>query len=469
MKKIIILLLFSSSIYSQTLVQAFADRCTGEIKRVSIQMEGYTTVSFYNRTKTFTANDFYSGALRTWMEQTYAWWYALSACSTAQTTQTTTQTSTSNSNSGSDSSGGSSDNSGDTGSDNSGDSGSGGDDGGGDSGDNGGDSDDGGGDSDDGGGDSDDDGGGDSDDDGGDSDDDDSGGDDDSDDSEEEEQQEEEKEEEEKEEEKEEEEEEEEESEEESEEEEEEEEKEKKKKNTNPIIISANLMRMSGLDGAANQVIGLGFAQSSMNGEFNYSANMMIWDNLKQISLSGSRGHTFYRYDKKVPVIIKDNGEEYVFGHFYDKGSIANVQTLSAGLMYMYGVYNASFVISNVYIGQKENKWKGFVGGVSASANVLYSKDDWNIMPAFIFFGTKPFPFKRFTVSPMLATALTPVSYSTLDNGFVFNEHALFVGGANFDFAITKTFRMNLGFNIAKSTDAFPLTYSITIGGKFKL
>ena len=462
MKKIIILLLFSSSIYSQTLVQAFADRCTGEIKTVSIKMEGYTTVSFYNRTKTFTANDFYSGALRTWMEQTYAWWYALSACSTAQTTQTTTQTSTSNSNSGSDSSGGSSDNSGDTGSDNSGDGGS-GDDGGGDSGDNGGDSDDGGGDSDDGGGDSDDDGGRDSDDDGGDSDDDDSGGDDDSDDSEEEEQQEEEKEEEEKEEE------EEEESEEESEEEEEEEEKEKKKKNTNPIIISANLMRMSGLDGAANQVIGLGFAQSSMNGEFNYSANMMIWDNLKQISLSGSRGHTFHRYDKKVPVIIKENGEEYVFGHFYDKGSIANVQTLSAGLMYMYGVYNASFGISNVYIGQKENKWKGFVGGVSASANVLYSQGDWNVMPAFVFFGTKPFPFKRFTVSPMLATALTPVSYSTLDNGFVFNEHALFVGGANFDFAITKTFRMNLGFNVAKSTDAFPLTYSITIGGKFKL
>jgi len=461
MKKIIILLLFSSSIYSQTLVQAFADRCTGEIKTVSIKMEGYTTVSFYNRTKTFTANDFYSGALRTWMEQTYAWWYALSACSTAQTTQTTTQTSTSNSNSGSDSSGGSSDNSGDTGSDNSGDGGS-GDDGGGD---NGGDSDGGGGDSDDGGGDSDDDGGGDSDDDGGDSDDDDSGGDDDSDDSEEEEQQEEEKEEEEKEEE-----EEEEESEEESEEEEEEkEEKKKKKKNTNPIIISANLMRMSGLDGAANQVIGLGFAQSSMNGEFNYSANMMIWDNLKQISLSGSRGHTFHRYDKKVPVIIKENGKEYVFGHFYDKGSIANVQTLSAGLMYMYGVYNASFGISNVYIGQKENKWKGFVGGVSASANVLYSQGDWNVMPAFVFFGTKPFPFKRFTVSPMLATALTPVSYSTLDNGFVFNEHALFVGGANFDFAITKTFRMNLGFNVAKSTDAFPLTYSITIGGKFKL
>ena len=453
MRLLVFMLLISSSVYSQVLVQTFSDRCTGEIKTVSIQMQGYTTVSFYNRTKTFTSNDFYNGALRTWMEQTYAWWYALSACSTAQTTQTTTQTSTSNTNSGSDSSGGSSDNSGDTGSDNSGDSG-----------DSGGGSDDGGGDSDDGGGDSDDSDGGDSDDNGGDDDSDDS--DEGNDDSEEEEQKEEEEE---KEEEKEEEDEEEEESEEESEEEDEEEEEEKKKKNTNPIIISANVMRMSGLDGAANQVVSFGFAQSSISGEFNYSANMMLWDNLKQISLSGSRGHVFYRYDKKVPVIIKENGKEYVFGHFYDKGSIANAQTITVGLMYMYGVYNLSTGISNVYIGQKENKWKGVVGGFSISNNILYSKGEYNIMPSLVFFGLKPISLKRFTVSPMLATALTPISYSSLDSGFVFNKDVLFVGGSNFDFAISKNFRANLGFNVAKSTNEFPLTYSITIGGKFKL
>jgi hypothetical protein len=451
MKRLLFVLLFSCSAYSQVLVQSFADRCTGEIKTVTIQMQGYTTVSFYNRTKTFTANDFYSGALRTWMEQTYAWWYALSACSTAQTTQTTTQTSTSNTNT---DSSGSTDNSG-SGSDSGGDSG-------GDTGDCGGDS---GGDSD-GGGDSDDNGGGDSDDsDSGDSDDD--GGNDDSDDSdegndesEEEEQRrrsEEEKEESEEEEEK------------EESEEEEEDEKEEKKKNTNPIIISANVMRMSGLDGAANQVISMGFAQSSMDGQYNYSANMMIWDNLKQISLSGSRGHTFHRYDKKVPVIIRENGKEYVFGHFYDKGSIANVQTLSVGLMYMYGVYNLSTGISNVYIGQKENKWKGVVTGFSISNNILYSKGDFNIMPSFVFFGLKPVSLKRFTISPMLATALTPISYSSIEKDFVFNEHVLFVGGANFDFMLTKNFRSNLGFNVAKSTNEFPLTYSITIGAKFKL
>jgi hypothetical protein len=90
-------------------------------------------------------------------------------------------------------------------------------------------------------------------------------------------------------------------------------------------------------------------------------------------------------------------------------------------------------------------------------------------MPSIVFFGTKPISLKRFTISPMLATALTPISYSSLDDGFVFNKDVLFVGGSNFDFALTKNFRGNLGFNLAKSTNEFPLTYSITIGGKFKL
>ena len=158
-----------------------------------------------------------------------------------------------------------------------------------------------------------------------------------------------------------------------------------------------------------------------------------------------------------------------MFGHFYDKGSIANVQTLSVSLMYMYGVYNLSTGISNVYIGQKENKWKGVVGGFSISNNILYSKGEFNIMQSLVFFGLKPISLKRFTISPMLATALTPISYSSLDDKFVFNKDVLFVGGSNFDFTLTKNFRANIGFNVAKSTNEFPLTYSITIGGKFKL
>ena len=94
----LIVLLFSASAYSQVLTQTFTDRCTGQVKTVQIQMQGTTTVAFYNQVQTFTAQDFYSGAVKAWMEKTYAWWYNLSPCSTAQTTQTTATTSTNTAN-----------------------------------------------------------------------------------------------------------------------------------------------------------------------------------------------------------------------------------------------------------------------------------------------------------------------------------------------------------------------------------
>ena len=447
--KWIVLLLFPISAFSQILTQTFYDRCTGQVKTVQIQMQGTTTVAFYNKVRTFTANDFYSGEVKKWMEQTYAWWYALSPCSTAQTTQTTTTTTTnttsntsssSSSSSGSDSSGsgssdsgGSSDNSGDSGgsSDNGSDSDGGGSD---DSGDNG--SGDDGGDGDDGG----------------------------SDDNNEEKEQEETEEEQEQEEEQEEESEEEEESDEETEEEESEEENKR-----NPILISANLMAMSGLDGTLSNVASFGFSQTALNGVDSYSANMMIWDNLKQFTLGGAKSHIFYNYDNAEDVIIRDGDNTYVLGQVYGRGTIHTIQSISVSFMYMYGVMNITTGLSNVYIVQKNEKWKGLVSGYSVSNNVLFGSGQYTIMPSFITFATKPYNVKRYTLSPMLAFAFNPIYFSSLDDKVGYNEHVVTVLGLNVDFNLTKNFRANIGGNIVKSTDNFPLTYSITIGAKFKL
>ena len=455
--KWIVILLFPISAFSQILTQTFYDRCTGQVKTVQIQMQGTTTVAFYNKVRTFTANDFYSGEVKKWMEQTYAWWYALSPCSTAQTTQTTTTTTTNttsntssssgsssgssgsdNSSSGSSDSGGSSDNSGDSGgsSDNSGDNGSDSDGGGSDdSGDNG------------------------SGDDGGDGDD---GGSDDN--NNEEKEQEEQEETEEQEEEQEEESEEEEESDEESEEEESEEENKR-----NPILISANLMAMSGLDGTLSNVASFGFSQTALNGVDSYSANMMIWDNLKQFTLGGAKSHIFYNYDNAEDVIIRDGDNTYVLGQVYGRGTIHTIQSISVSFMYMYGVMNITTGLSNVYIVQKNEKWKGLVGGYSISNNVLFGSGQYTVMPSFITFATKPYNIKRYTLSPMLAFAFNPIYFSSLDDKIGYNEHVVTVLGLNVDFNLTKNFRANIGGNVVKSTDNFPLTYSITIGAKFKL
>ena len=461
--KWIVILLFPISAFSQILTQTFYDRCTGQVKTVQIQMQGTTTVAFYNKVRTFTANDFYSGEVKKWMEQTYAWWYALSPCSTAQTTQTTTTTTTNttsntssssgsssgssgsdNSSSGSSDSGGSSDNSGDSGgsSDNSGDNGSDSDGGGSDdSGDNG------------------------SGDDGGDGDD---GGSDDNDNNEEKEQEETEETEEEQEKEEEQEEESEEE-EEESEEEESEEEESEEENKRNPILISANLMAMSGLDGTLSNVASFGFSQTALNGVDSYSANMMIWDNLKQFTLGGAKSHIFYNYDNAEDVIIRDGDNTYVLGQVYGRGTIHTIQSISVSFMYMYGVMNITTGLSNVYIVQKNEKWKGLVGGYSISNNVLFGSGQYTVMPSFITFATKPYNIKRYTLSPMLAFAFNPIYFSSLDDKIGYNEHFVTVLGLNVDFNLTKNFRANIGGNVVKSTDNFPLTYSITIGAKFKL
>jgi hypothetical protein len=84
--------------HSQTLVQTYVDRCTGQVSVFSVPMNGSTVVAFYNRSRTFTSQDFQNGILQSWLEETYLWWTSLSPCSTtttgAQATQQTTQQTT---------------------------------------------------------------------------------------------------------------------------------------------------------------------------------------------------------------------------------------------------------------------------------------------------------------------------------------------------------------------------------------
>ena len=143
MKKLLTILFFlciTQLSYSQTFTQTFVDRCTGEVQVVTADFTtGSAVVSFYNRVRVFTYQQYTNGELHQWLLTTYAWWQALSPCSSTQTQTTnaqnaannatnstsTTNTSTNNTSSGSSSSSGNSGNSGNSsgGSDGSGSSG----------------------------------------------------------------------------------------------------------------------------------------------------------------------------------------------------------------------------------------------------------------------------------------------------------------------------------------------------------
>ena len=118
---------------------------------------------------------------------------------------------------------------------------------------------------------------------------------------------------------------------------------------------------------------------------------------------------------------------------------------------------------------------KGLVGGYALSGTIINVDDTVMIMPSGVLFGTKPFPTKRVTISPMLALAFNPVSYTfntkkpIFKEKLIWNEHVTYIVGSNFDVSLTQRFRFNIGGNIIGTTlPGIPITWSATIGSKFQ-
>jgi len=420
-------LLYTQSLRSQSVVQTFVDRCTGETKIITIPFEGNTVVVFYNRSASFNINDVRSGALQAWLEETYAWWASISPCSTNQatttatqaTTQNTTQNATQNATSTaststnqtssstsqtnntessssstgtetSDTSGGD-----DTGSDASSQEG---DDSSGDETSSEESSDESSEESSEGEGE----------DDGEDSDDG---------------------------------------------EESEEEDEQSESKKANPVIIAANVSTMSALNGSVNFVSNVGMSQASLNGVTSYSANAMIWDNLKQFNINVGRSYI----NKDQTVILYGSRKPKVYG-----GNVKTVNTISINGMYSFGTFNISFGKSKVYMLPKQ-----LIAGWASSLMVM-SADDITIIPTGVGFATKPYIYDRFVISPMLAFAVNPVIYNMNNKTSFFNTNLMFVSGLSGTFNLTKNFMANLGFNIVESTANLPMTWAITIGSRFQ-
>jgi len=435
--------LFISSAHSQSLVQTFVDRCTGEIKTIVIPLEGSTVVVFYNRSRSFTFNDVRSGELQAWLEETYAWWQSLSPCSTNQAAQTATQTTTQNAtqstastaassvspptqgtnttsqSSGTATQGGNTESSSSTGtgetSNSSGSNDSGGDGGSQESqgetseGEN---------------------------QEGNDSSGDDSESTEESSEGEESENEEDSN------------------DDDDGEESEDEEDSGSGSKKSNPVIVAANIATMSALDGSINLVTNVGLSRASLSGDTSNSLNIMIWDNLQQFNLNIATSFM----NKEQQVIIRDGNKTKTTG-----GNVKSVVTTSLNAMYSFGTLNAAFGKSKVYL-MKNNLAAGWASNIMA----MKIQKDFMFMPTMIGFATKPYVFYKYTVSPMLATALNPVMYSTSTKQFTYNTNAMFIIGSSGSFNLTKNFYVNLGFNIIESTANLPMTWAATIGSRFQ-
>lgn len=392
----------------QTLTQTYYDKCTGEVKVFTIPLQGSTVIVFYNKSRSFTAADVTSGALQAWLEETYIWWSTYNPCSSAQATQTVVQqtatqatqaaTSAATAAATNVSTGGGMSNSSPTMSKSETSTTS-----------------------------------------------ESSSSSESSSKSESSSSKSEEKKEESK-----------------SEGKKEEKKEEKKKQQaTQPVLIAANYMTMQNLDGSFNQVASFGLSKSSLTGATSYSANTMIWSNLKQFSLSLSKTTLLFNYDRKVAVKF---GNEIV-GYTYHKGSIYKITGLSLTTMLMFNTKVLAIGMNDVFLLKK-----GMVFGYALGATFINMEDDVMMSPSLTTFITRAFPFKRYTISPMVAVSGSPISYITSAKNPTFSQYVTYIIGSNFDFNLTQRFKANLGINtIGNTNKEIPMTYAITIGSKIKL
>jgi hypothetical protein len=437
MKKLLFILFFSFIThigYGQTtFTQTFVDRCTGDVQVVTANfVQGSAVVAFYDEVRTFTYQQFLNGQLQQWLVQKYTWWQALSPCSQAQqqtqqaqqTAQTASQaasaatnttsnaTSNTNTNSTTEGSNSNSSNSNESSSSESSGGSSEGESGGGEE------TSSEGSESESEGGEAESEseesseeseGGGEDEGEGGDDDKDSDDG--------------------------------------------KKSKKKKKKLKMMPIQLKADLMGQQSLLGTYNSVLNFGASQSSIFGDVNYGANLMVWDNLKQVGLSLNR----------AKVTLNDNYE----AKWVDATSIS---------------YMRNYKMNALSVSLSRMKPMGRWGTVGVGINYagLFGKDNFGEkMPKMYSLGWNVLYTNMVKISdrilytPAIIGAQNPLSYTQRLPEVVNNPFSTvskdFIGilSNSFTVQLTRRFSFNVGWTMIYSTNEFvPIMNAFMIGSK---
>ena len=217
----------------------------------------------------------------------------------------------------------------------------------------------------------------------------------------------------------------------------------KKQRALLPIQLKADLMAMQNPLGGYNAAMSFSASQSSIFGDVSYGANLMVFDNLKQATL-GLNKSKIYMDDTYTVNWIESIGLNY--GNNFGTQSIGgNFMRLKP--MGKYGV--AGFGVNYTYM------FGGLVSKPMASMgyNLLYTnsfvKDEG-----------------RLTYAPAFIVSQTPISF-TLDKNSNVSKDAMFILSNSFTYSITKKFTVNFGYTAIKSTNPLiPLISSFMIGSK---
>jgi hypothetical protein len=206
---------------------------------------------------------------------------------------------------------------------------------------------------------------------------------------------------------------------------------------------------MQNPDGRFNVVLGLGWSRASMAGDETFSANGMIWSNLRQFAVSG--GYTKMEFND---------------------GKLNAIHSYGTTIAYLDGNYMN--MLSYTYV--KPDIKRGTYGYNLGMINMLMRNPkntgmDFNLITSAVFFWTKPYQYsKKVTLSPQTFLMLSPITYNTTTGRTLVNRHAGFLIGTSIDYKISKRFGFSINYKANLNTmPGSPILHNILVGSRMIL
>jgi len=227
--------------------------------------------------------------------------------------------------------------------------------------------------------------------------------------------------------------------------------KEEKKKNANlnPMILASDLTAAQNPDKKVNMILGLGWSRASMVGDETFSANAMIWSNLKQFALGG--GYTKMDFKNGSLNAINSYGTTFAYldGNFMNLLSYTWIKPHPKK-----GTYGYNLGMVNLFLRNSENT--GY---------------DFNMVSSAVGFWTKPYQYsKKLTISPQVFILLSPLSFNSKTGNTMVNRHMGFLLGSSFDYKISKRFGFTVNYKLNGNTmPNSPILHNVLIGSRVML
>ena len=211
---------------------------------------------------------------------------------------------------------------------------------------------------------------------------------------------------------------------------------------TNPIIYSSDFTVAPTSD-VVSIIASAGLSQSSLMGNSSWGISTMIWSTLDQFALSGRYTKMNFNAGKLESISNYGITGVYLGGSILGFGTAAYIYPMGK-----YGVSGANYTLS----------FAGADVGLNIANNILL-------------FYTIPIPLnKRLTISPDIYISGSSTGYLTAQKIFVTSDDVGFLGGASFDIAFTKRFKLNFALKSGINTNPeIPINYLMMIGTKLNL